>query len=392
MGVTFTPVFNRTGQANKSGMYSIHIRVIIDRRTKYINPKLPKVEKKYWSGKQNKWVKESHPSSFEINSLLQRKLSELDNFIIRNHLIGRSIDFKSIEDFYFRQGDSTIFNDFARDYVKNIKGFTLNTLKVYNTFLKHLDEFNKRIKFSELNESLLVSFKEFLQFEKKLKGGATKKYFDKFKVICKDAVKKGYLEVNQNPFYYAELKIKVDKPRRTHLEIDEIKKLINLDLAGSHIEVYRDQFLFQIFTGLYYKDLKNLTFEDVQENELGVYIIGNRIKNENAYIIPVYKFPLAVEIFYKYKSDGHLIFENTISDQKYNIHLKSIAQMAGIQKKITNKVARHSYVQLWMSRGTERQFVSRLVGHTEEDTTQEYYNLSIHDIERKLSSISFDDL
>lgn len=393
MGVTFTPVFNRKSVKTKSGLYSIHIRVTIDRESDYINPKLPKIDPKFWAGKQNKWVKESHPNSFEINSLLQRKLSELDNFIVRTRIMDRPVTFDAIDDFYFKQGDGTIFNDFAKDYVKTSRDFALNTIKVYNTFLKHLDGFNPKIKFADLSEGLLNSFKEYLQHEARLKGGATKKYFDKFKVICKEAVKKGYLEVNRNPFYYADLKIKVEKPKRTYLEADEIRSIKALDLEDSSLEKHRDHFLFQVYTGLYYKDLKELTKEDLNRNELGTYIIGNRIKNDNPFIIPVYKFPQAEAILRKYEDpDSNWVFPNTISDQKFNEHLKQIGQLAGIRKNITNKVARHSYVQLLMSKGVERQFVSRMVGHSEEETTQEYYDISIHNINDKLALVSFDDI
>ncbi len=100
MGITFKPIFNRLQVKNKSGLYSIHLRITIDRKTDYINPKLPKVEEKSWSGKENKWVKESHPNSYEINSLLQRKISELDAFIVRTRLRQRSVTFDAIKDFY----------------------------------------------------------------------------------------------------------------------------------------------------------------------------------------------------------------------------------------------------------------------------------------------------
>ncbi|MEP0366869.1 MAG: site-specific integrase [Cyclobacteriaceae bacterium] len=392
MGVTFKPVFNRLNTKNKSGLYSIHVRVTIDRETNYINPKLVKIESRYWAGRQNKWVKESHPNSYEINSLLQRKLGELDTFIVRNKIMGRPISFTAINDFYFKQGDGTIFNEYVSDYIRNLKGMALNTLKVYGTFQKHLNRFNPKIKFSDLSENLLNEFKEYLQSEAGLKGGATKKYFDKLKVICKDAVKQGYLEVNRNPFYYSDVKIKVEKPRRTYLEIEEIRSIANLELGETPLSKHRDHFLFMVFTGLYYKDLKNLTKMDLNRNKLGTYIIGNRIKNENAFIIPVYKFPIAEGIITKYASEvSHLVFPDTISDQKFNEHLKTLAAMAGVGKTVTNKVARHSYAQLWMSKGAERQFVSKLLGHTEEDTTQEYYNISIHDVERKLSAITFDE-
>lgn len=86
------------------------------------------------------------------------------------------------------------------------------------------------------------------------------------------------------------------------------------------------------------------------------------------------------------------MFPNTISDQKYNDKLKDLADLAGIDKNITNKVARHTYVQLWMGKGVERQFVSKMVGHTEENTTQEYYDISIHNLDKKVKDIDFSDL
>jgi integrase len=390
MGVTFKPVFNRKSITNKSGFYSISLRVTIDRKSKYINPDLPKIEKKYWAGKSNKWVKESHPSSFEINSLLQRKISELDQFIIKTKLINRPLNFDAIQEFYFKKGDSTIFNDYAEGYINNLKGFALNTLKVYNTFLKHLNAFNPKIRFADLDEELLIAFKDFLKDEKKLKGGAAKKYFDKLKVICKEAVKKGYLEVNQNPFYYADIKIKVGKPKRTFLEFDEIKAIKELDLTGEVLEIHRDHFLFQVFSGLYYKDLKELRKSDLNYSDLGVYILGNRTKNDNPFIIPIYKFPHACELIKKYDDpESDRVFPKTISDQKHNGHLKALAKKIETDKNITNKVARHSYAQLWMSQGVERQFVSKLLAHTEENTTQHYYDISIHNINEKLAGVTF---
>ncbi len=393
MGITFKPVFNRLKIKNKSGLYSIHIRVTIDRKAEYINPKLPKIQEKYWSGKQNKWVKESHPNSYEVNSLLQRKLAELDNFIVRTRINERAVTFSSIKDFYFKQGDGTIFNDFAQDYADNTKGFALNTIKVYKTFLKHLNGFNPKIKFAELNEPLLNSFKSYLENEQGLNGGTTKKYFDKFKVICKEAVKKGYLEVNQNPFYISDLRIKVNKPKRTYLELDEIRAIRNLKLSGQVLEMHRDHFMFQIYSGLYYKDLKDLRKSDLNKNELGLYIMGNRIKNSNAFIIPIYKFPNAERIIEKYwEEESDWVFPKTVSDQKFNDHLKTLAIKAKINKNITNKVARHTNVQIWIGMGVERQFVSKMVGHTEETTTQEYYDVSIHNINSKVANINFEDV
>ncbi|MEO9968132.1 MAG: site-specific integrase [Reichenbachiella sp.] len=390
VGVTFQPVFNRKKTKNKSGLYSIHVRVTIDRKTEYINPDLPKIETNYWSGRQNKWVKESHPNSYEINSLLQRKLGELDNYLVQTKLKRRIASFETIKEYFFRQGDGTIFNDFVNEYLKNLRGLALNTIKVYQTFEKHLNSFNPRIKFSELNEELLYDFKRYLQEELGHNGGTTKKYFDKFKVICKEAVRRGYIEVNHNPFFFSDLKFKIEKPKRTYLEVEEIKTLINLKFTSAKLEMHRDHFIFMTFSGLYYRDLKNLKKSDLKRKSKKAYISGNRSKNKNPFLIPIYKFPVALQLIEKYEDpSSHLIFPNTISDQKFNEHLKEFATMAEIDKTITNKVARHTNVQLWIGAGVERQFVSKMVGHSEEATTQHYYDMSIHNIDSKISEIDF---
>jgi hypothetical protein len=76
MGITFTPVFDRKNLGRKSQLYSIHIRVTINRVSKYLKTKI-KIKKEYWSGKPGKWIKESHPNNFEFNSeLLENPVKE----------------------------------------------------------------------------------------------------------------------------------------------------------------------------------------------------------------------------------------------------------------------------------------------------------------------------
>ncbi|MEQ8534252.1 MAG: tyrosine-type recombinase/integrase [Imperialibacter sp.] len=152
-------------------------------------------------------------------------------------------------------------------------------------------------------------------------------------------------------------------------------------------------FLFQVYTGLYYSDLKNLTRDAIRRNEQGSYIVGDRIKNNNAYMIPVYKFENAEKILSRYYDEkSYIVFPDTISDQKYNEKLKDIASKAKISKNITNKVAKHTNAQLYIASGAGRQFVSKLLGHSDEETTQEYYDISIHDIDARLKTIEFNKL
>ena len=79
--------------------------------------------------------------------------------------------------------------------------------------------------------------------------------------------------------------------------------------------------------------------------------------------------------------------EKTVFDPKflieepvYNRHLKEIADMAGISKSVSNKVARHSNAQLWIRYGAEGAILSKMMGHTQEATTKNYYDVNLPEI------------
>lgn len=392
MGLTFKPVFNRKGSRNKSGKYSIHIRVTINRRSHYIKTDLPKIKKEYWSGKENKWIKESHPNNHEMNGLLHKHLTDLTDYVLRQNRLNKSVSIDLIKEYYKKIDSNNYFNEYIETYIKNARHLDLATIKVYKTFQKHFNEFNSKVPFTSLNEQLINSFKDYLQIDKKLKGAATKKYFDKFKVICNEAVRSGLLEINNNPFILYKPKIKVEKPRRTYLELKEIKKIQNhvFKEHEKHLELHRDHFIFQCYTGLYYSDLKLLRKSNIELIEGNPFIIGERGKNGNIFTIPVYVFPYALNIIKKYSnSKTDILFAQTITDQKYNEALKKIVKLAEVNKNLTNKVGRHTFAQLLVSHGVPRQMVSKMLGHTKESTTQEYYNMSPLNITNIISAVNF---
>ncbi len=78
-------------------------------------------------------------------------------------------------------------------------------------------------------------------------------------------------------------------------------------------------------------------------------MIGARDKNGNQTIIPLFKFPYAMAIIDKYAAgkESKMIFrkDTFIQEQAYNRNLKGIANLAGINKTIFNKVGRHTNAQ-----------------------------------------------
>jgi site-specific recombinase XerD len=394
---TVAIVFNRLNSKNKTGMYSLHLRITIERHSKYVSIPLPqKISPSDWNvnNKGDYYIKNSHPFAFEINQKIIELKNKANEVIKRHYLQNKSITFNTLLQQLNRNSAKLTFNEFAAEYIKNPKEkFELATITKYNTFLKHLNDFNKQIHFNDLTPELVVNFRTHLEVKLNLAGSTMKSYFDKFKKIVNQAEREGYLDYQQTRFLFTDAKIKVNEANRTFLEIEEIQRLIQLKFKQEeqHLERDRDLFLFQIYTGLYYNDLLN------EKKSVGLFLISRRDKNNNKTIIPLYKFPNSLKIIEKYSSvdkNDELVFDAKyiIEDQPYNRNLKELGAKANIKKNISNKVARHTNAQLWIRYGTAREVVSKMMGHVKSETTEEYFKININDVEEGVKHINFKDL
>ena len=368
---TISVVHNYRNKSNKKELYSIHLRITIERIAKYFEIKVPqKVSAKEWTGSDGHWVRNTHKYAFEINNKIVEKKNIVHDLVKRSFNFNKNLDFETIFQHLRRKGDNNSFFDFMQNYIDNPpEKLELNTLKKYKTTLKHLKEFKTHLFFSDIDNLFIADFLKFLQVTKKIAGGASKKYTDSFKKVIKQARKENYVDPAQMELLFDDIKIKVPKPKRTFLEPKEIVALKNLKFPDDqkYLERDRDLFLFQIYTGYYYKDLFIFTKEQLlDDEEHGFIITGARDKNGNETIIPLFKFPHAGNIIKKYKSPEHdkNVFDSIflIEEPVYNRHLKDIAGLAGIKKNISNKVARHTNSQLWIRYGAQGAILSKMMG------------------------------
>lgn len=397
---TFRPVINRTKAVNKSGLYTIHIRIYTRKQIGYVRlPKAPKVELKYWNSNPSffNYILPSHPFSNEINNEIKQTMESIYTVIRQNY--ENDITVNEIIKKVRNNKHNLNFNQYIREYIRKPRQLLdYATIEKYRTFQKHFNDFNPAVSFKQLNTKLVSDFQTYLQVTKKLGGASCKSYFDKFKVIVNQAERELLLNYEQTRFLFADVKIKVEKPHRTFLEIDEIQRISNLTFSENEdsLERDRDLFLFQIYTGFYYNDLQILKKTNIiNQPGAGKFIIGERDKNGETAIIPLYKFPNAEAILSKYQNndlENKYIFDENlfIEIQKYNFKLKKIAKLANIQKEISNKVARHTNAQLWVRNGALRPILSKMLGHSNEATSNNYYHIDLLDVIEGTKNVDFE--
>ncbi len=63
-----------------------------------------------------------------------------------------------------RKDDSSLFNNFVRQYINDRpEKLEEATWEKFEGFLKHLNDFNPKVSFSEVDESMIRDFKKYLE-------------------------------------------------------------------------------------------------------------------------------------------------------------------------------------------------------------------------------------
>lgn len=393
---------------NQDGRYGIHIRVYLSgEQARHYPVKLPaKVSPDQWQGKENHWVKNNHPFFFEINCKIAETINKLNELIRRYYNMNKPVTFYSIEKELMLRGERNNFNDYFKNYIRQPpETVSLDevTWEKYRACLFHLNNFQEKITFSQIDETLIARFKNYLSNLKgrngKMGPATIKSYWDKLKVVLTHAARKDhFLDPIEVERYFDEIKVSVPKKKEgQHLEIEEIQRLrkLEFDERDKTLKRDRDLFLFQVYTGLYYNDLQALRKDQLfNDLEQGHYIIGERDKNENPTIIPLFKFPYAINIIEKYRDnnpENPLLFKKSafIEIQAYNRNLKLLAKRAGIARKLSNKTGRHTNAQMWIRFGADRPVLSKMLGHEKEQTTENYYRIGLREVIEGTKNIDF---
>lgn len=257
------------------------------------------------------------------------------------------------------------------DYVANtIKGYksSLNGLKAFI-----LQKYNKTdVRLCDLNNIFIESYDTYLKSIKGLNHNSAAKNLKNLCSVLNKAV--SYKWIPQNPF--KEYSFNYVNPQRSYLTEEEINTLHDKEFAINRLARVRDVFIFQIYTGLSYIDMAELTEDSI---EIGIggkrWIVINRKKTGSRSSIPI--LPRSQEVLDKYKTDPWCLAMGRLlpvsSNQKMNAYLKEIADLCGITKNLTTHLARHTFATtITLSTGVPIETVSKMLGHCDLKTTQIY--------------------
>lgn len=239
----------------------------------------------------------------------------------------------------------------------------------------------------EVTNQFIEDFEFFLKTVRRCCHNTTTKYLLNFKKIIRIALAKGWMK--KDPF--AQVHFHFEPVEREFLEKQELKAMLNKEIAITRLAQVRDIFCFCCLTGLAFTDVQQLRPEHLVADIHGkIWIRKARQKTKNMCNIPL--LDEAQKIIDRYGDhpycQTHGVLLPVCSNQKMNSYLKELADICGIRKNLSTHCARHTFATLTLASGATIDNVAKMLGHANVNMTRRYAKVLDSSIMRDMEVVA----
>lgn len=427
MATTFNFELNNRPSKNKT--FAIQLRITQNKKHKRTKTsiELKNIRDFNPKAKQGNWIRTSEPNFKIWNAELERELEKAKQTYRDLKVDGLATKEKIISTMVSEEKTAS-FIQYAKNRAKEILdsgGF--RNWKKYHGFCNKLEAFlrskNENIRdltFAELTPSLLVKFENYLrslpnerQPDKKLHPNTIVVNFNIFKTLVNRAIAiDNYLKIDKNPFNTFSYKgVKTTKEKLNDEEISALETLpLQVNTPKWHS---RNYFLFSLYcAGIRVGDFIQLRWSNIVDEERLVYQMDKNHKIRDIKLIEKAKKILALYCKDEVKSNDYIfplldssapyakastqreidtmspelkvmLLKNVEKKTSYiNKYLSQVSKDAGITKKISFHIARHTFARIAKNSNIDNAIVQGILAHENSKTTDVYmghFETSVYD-------------
>jgi integrase/recombinase XerD len=268
------------------------------------------------------------------------------------------------------------------NYMRVERGVSENTIEAYGRDLRGLADFVEKEGASckKIDINILTNYITYLS--ERLSRRSLARNISAIRTFFKFLVLEGVIQ--ENPARFLEVP-KVSKTLPGILNEHEIELLLNQPSASTPIGI-RDKAMIELLyaTGVRVSELVHLKISDVDLNVGYIKVKGKGAKErfvpigEKAVSVLKEYIEKARSKFDKKRGSPYLFLNNRgkpFSRQGFWKMLKSYAKKAGIKKRITPHIIRHSFATHLIKNGADLRSVQMMLGHSDISTTQIYTHI-----------------
>lgn len=382
----------------KSTVRYLYVRITVDGIPKETSTKR-KWDASRWDQKKERAIGTKEDAQ-SLNFFITTLINKLNNFKTELIKEGITISVDKLIDFINgkKVNKATVLEEFSAHNnemleLVSIDEYAIGTYKRFRTTKTHLESYirfkydRSDLEFRQLDYEFVTDFLFYLKTSKNIAHNTALKYLTNVKKIVLRAIAKKIIK--EDPFIL--YKAKKQKIKKTPLSRQELKAIEEKKFSNQRLELVRDIFVFQCYTGLAYIDVKDLKRKQIKEGiDGGLWIIKERQKTKAEFSVPL--LPTAIEIMRRYRDHPDCSQNDTIlpvkSNQKMNEYLKEIADLCGIPDKLTTHKARRTFGStVTLNNGVPINVVKEMLGHQSVKQTEEYALTEQETISREMKGL-----
>lgn len=336
-----------------------------------------------------------HPGAAALNILLAKQVKSIQELEISAIAAGEPFTYeylakvlphtkkKPVTD----PRKETCFNSYFFNAIKRQYRLQPQTQEDHYKTYKVFNAYAPGLLFKDFTYNTLAGFDKFC-IERKLSDSTIWKHHKNIKKYLNLASKEGVYSYAPGKHPYDLFKAPRAQGNKTALSVSELDRLEKMELPA-HLDKHRWMFLFLCYTGLRISDFMRLTPSLMEDD---VLVIRPK-KTEHSSSAEVH---LPIKMLFggkPYKIWEQFNFDFPCHakgfELRFNICLKQIAMLAGISKKMSAHVGRHTFLTHIAAKTGNVFTVMSLGGIRKVDTAMVYVHLAEQDNTKSLSMIQW---
>ena len=385
--MTTVIVYDHRGRTAKGRPGALEVRLTIQKRVYYIGTGI-KVMKSEWRFDHIVNRADADELNERLRIIQKAVAEEVNDRLQRGAAIDVAEIRKSIYGYRYEGGEECITSPFLDWWEERVPmlGLSAGTLKHYKTTLAHIRACGYINRWRDLTTENIYRFDAYLHGlrvknavvraygkEVALTQGTIHNQHKNLKAMIMRAVNEGLVESNP----YEKLRgafARGDVETVEFLTMDELKRIERLNVPnGGMLEISRDLFVFQAYTGMAFSDMQSFSLKDCRHEDDRWLLAKQRAKTGVTYYVQL--LPQALAVAQKYGGEMPQVV-----GQVYNRALKDLAAMAGITKRVTSHVARHTFATWMLHEEVPIERVAKMLGHANIRQTQRYAKVLAEDV------------
>ena len=356
---TVRVVFDRKKVASDSVTGLIQVEVSYKRKRKFISTGV-KVYATQW-GRNGSVI--NRPDMLVLNRRIGETTASIEKYLLGLAEKETPFSFDALNEWLYRSDErSMTFPEWVENCIDERKDIRPGTKRNHLKIVALLGKMPWIKNFSDLTHTNILRMDAYLH-SKGIRQTTIASYHKFMKIYVHRAMACDLLE--KDP--YLGIKIEIGKSVwGRFLTADEVATIERTEMPTESLGKVKDMFLFQCYTGLAYSDLMRFDFSKAKMGKEYYVLTDDRKKTGEGYAIVL--LPKAMEILGR-----HEMKIPQMSCEQYNMRLKVMADMCGIDKPIASHYGRRTCGMLLLNEGFPIEVVAKVLGHSTIRTTQAAY-------------------